>query len=131
MARGGPAEARVNEPVLKFEPWKASFCAGTRVQLGKPSPKELSHKRRRKAIPKNRTVNKARIKRILSQPNGLHKLHQRELPPEPNRHEDLEVRTSPIRQGIQEGRRGSYSTSMDDWQNARRVWRFEINSPSQ
>jgi Reverse transcriptase (RNA-dependent DNA polymerase) len=85
-----PAEDRVNEPVSKFKPWKASFCAGTRVQLGTPSPKELSHKRRRKAIPENRTVNKARIRRILSQPNGLHKLHQRELPPEPNRHEDLE-----------------------------------------
>jgi SET domain-containing protein len=64
----------MNEPASRFEPWKALFCAETRVQLGKSNPKELSSKDRRKAIPENRTVNKARIKRILSQPNGLHKL---------------------------------------------------------
>jgi hypothetical protein len=79
----GESEEGMNGPVSRFEPWKASFCAGSRTQHN-------SRKHRRKTIPENRTVNRARIKRILSQPNGLHKLHQRELPPEPNCHEDLE-----------------------------------------
>jgi hypothetical protein len=80
----------MNQPGSRFEPWKASLCAGTRVQLGKTNPKRLSRKRRRKEIPESRTVNKPRIKWILPQPNGLHKHHQRKLLPEPNCHEDLE-----------------------------------------
>ena len=38
----GHTKERINEPVSKFEPWKASFCPGTYVQLNKSN---LSHKR--------------------------------------------------------------------------------------
>jgi hypothetical protein len=50
----GSAEERINEPVSKFEPLKASLCAGTYLQFNKSSPKGLSRKRRHKAIPQNR-----------------------------------------------------------------------------
>ena len=38
----------------------------------------------------NKSINKVRIRRIIAQPNGLKQLYQRELPPEPERHEDLD-----------------------------------------
>jgi hypothetical protein len=74
-----------------FEPWKASFNAGTLVQPSKTAPQRLPHRRKRlRTIPNDMSINKARIRRILSQPNGLQKLNRRELPPEPKRHEDLD-----------------------------------------
>ena len=64
----GPTEERINEPVSKFEPWKASLCARTYVQLNKSN---LSHKP------------------DLSQSNRLHKPYRCELSPEPNCHKYL------------------------------------------
>lgn len=61
----GPTEERINEPVSKFEPWKASFCAGTYVQLNKSN---LFHKRIYKAIPENSSVTESRIKQIFLNP---------------------------------------------------------------
>ena len=75
-----------------FQPWKASFYAGTQVQPSKTAAQRLPKRRRRirTVSNNNKSINKARIRRILTQPNGLKQLHQRELPPEPEKHEDLD-----------------------------------------
>ena len=75
-----------------FQPWKASFYAGTQVQPSKTAAQRLPKRRRRirTVSSDNKSINKARIRRILAQPNGLKQLHQRELPPEPEKHEDLD-----------------------------------------
>ena|SRR5467141_3631506 len=65
--------------------------AGTQVQPSKTAAQHLPKRRRvRTVLNNNKSINKARIRRILAQPNGLKQLHQRELPPEPERHEDLD-----------------------------------------
>jgi Reverse transcriptase (RNA-dependent DNA polymerase) len=82
-------DSRSNSISTKFEPWKAAFNAGTLVHATKTSAQRISHQRIRTIQQEHRTVNKARILRILTQPNGLQRLHRRDLPPEPKRHEDL------------------------------------------
>ena len=76
-----------------FQPWKASFYAGTQVQPSKTAAQRLPKRRRRirTVSNDNKSINKARIRRILAQQNGLKQLHQRELPPDPENHEDLHV----------------------------------------
>ena len=76
----------------KFEPWKASFYAGTQVQPSKTMAQRLPKRGRRvRTIPQERSVNKAKIRRLLAQPDGLKRIHRRELPPEPKTHEDLDT----------------------------------------
>ena len=69
----------------KFEPWKALFYAGT--QNLKTFPKKG---RRVRTIPQEKSVNKAKIRRILAQPDGWRRIHRHELPSEPRTHEDLD-----------------------------------------
>ena len=74
----------------KFEPWKASFYPDTQVQPSKTAVQRLPKRHRRiRTIPHEKSINKARIQRLLRQIDGF-KLHRRELPPEPARHEDLD-----------------------------------------
>ena len=76
----------------KFEPWKPSFYAGTQVQPSKTMAQRLPKRGRRvRTIPQERSVNKAKIRRLLAQPDGLKRIHRRELPPEPKTHGDLDT----------------------------------------
>jgi hypothetical protein len=80
------------ESQLRFEPWKASFHAGTQVQASKTTALRLPKRRKRYRDVSNesKSINKAKIKRILMQPDGLKRLHRRDLPPEPGKHADLD-----------------------------------------
>lgn len=84
-----PKEREVNN-VSKFERWKASFHAGTHFikDAAQRSPRK---KRMRTITQDKKPINKARIKRLLARPDGMKKIHQRELPPEPGRHDDLDT----------------------------------------
>ena len=62
------------------------------MQETKTAPQRLSHRRKRfRTVPKNQSVNKARIMRILRQAGRMQRIHRRDLPPEPQRHEDLQT----------------------------------------
>jgi len=85
-------EHQLCDPSPKFEPWKASFYAGTQVQPSKTMAQRLPKRGRRvRTIPQEKSVNKAKIRRLLAQPDGLKRIHRRELPPEPKTHEDLDT----------------------------------------
>ena len=85
-------EHQLFDPSPKFEPWKASFYAGTQVQPSKTMAQRLPKKGRKvRAIPQEKPVNKAKIRRLLAQPDGWRRIHRRELPPEPRTHEDLDI----------------------------------------
>lgn len=85
-------EPQLFDPSPKFEPWKASFYAGTQVQPSKTMAQRLPKKGRRvRTIPQEKQVNKAKIRRLLAQPDGWRRIHRRELPPEPRTHEDLDI----------------------------------------
>jgi Reverse transcriptase (RNA-dependent DNA polymerase)/GAG-pre-integrase domain len=58
-----------------FEVWKASFNAGTLVQIT--------------GAQNHKVIDRARIQRLLRKPQGLKALHRRDLPPEPVYHRDL------------------------------------------
>ena len=58
-----------------FEVWKASFNAGTLAQIT--------------GAQDHKVIDRARIQRLLRQPQGLKALHRRDLPPEPVYHRDL------------------------------------------
>lgn len=78
-----PNEREVDN-VLNFESWKASFYAGTYVN--KNAAQRSPRKKRVRTITNDkRAINKARRKRLLTQPDGMKKIHRRELPPEPRR----------------------------------------------
>ena len=75
--------------ILNFESWKASFYAGTLVS--KNAAQRSTRKKRIRTITNDkRAINKARLKRLLAQPDGIKNIHRRELPPEPRRHDDLD-----------------------------------------
>ena len=83
-------EHQLLERSPKFEPWKASFYPDTQVQPSKTAVQRLPKRHRRiRTIPHEKSINKARIQRLLRQIDGF-KLHRRELPPEPARREDLD-----------------------------------------
>ena len=83
-----PNEREVDN-VLNFESWKASFYAGTHVS--KNAAQRSPRKNRIHTITNDKiSINKARIKRLLAQPDGMKRIHRRELPPEPRRHDDLD-----------------------------------------
>ena len=76
------------EPSPKFEPWKASFYAGTQVQPSRPWPRDFRREERDRTIPQEKSVNKAKKSGAASgsQPDELKRIHRRELPPEPRTH---------------------------------------------
>ena len=85
-------EPQLFDPSPKFEPWKASFYAGTQVQPSKTMAQRLPKKGQRvRTIPQEKQVNKAKIRWLLAQPDGWRRIHRRELPPEPRTHEDLDI----------------------------------------
>ena len=87
----GECDDQCDETTPRFEPWKASFCAGTRVQPSKTAAQRLPKRYKRiRTIPHEKSINKTKIRRLLRQTDGLKQLHRRELPPEPARHEDLD-----------------------------------------
>jgi hypothetical protein len=89
-----PNDERNENYAARFQPWKASVYPGTQVQPSKTAAQRPPKRRRRIRTVSNdkKSINKARIRRIVAQPNGLKQLHQRELTPEPERHEDLDDR---------------------------------------
>jgi hypothetical protein len=72
-------EPENGEPIdrvgTSFEVWKSAFNAGRLNQ--------------RVGMRDKKPIDKARIKRLIEQPNGLRLLHRSQLPSPPSRHEDL------------------------------------------
>jgi hypothetical protein len=87
---GGEREKQCDVITPRFELWKASFCAGYRVWPKKTTAQKLAKRQRIRTIPHEKSINKARIQRLLRQDDGLKKFHRRELPAEPARHKDLD-----------------------------------------